>query len=696
MPVILKNNVDSVLAQAINASETAMVVATGEGTKFPALAAGEYFYATLVSAQGTREIVKVTGKSGDTLAIQRGQEGTTANGFSTGSRVEMRVTAASITDLVDEHDQAAEISIADAGGYYTSDNVEGALQEAAQASTTKYVPPGAGAVTRTVQSRLRDFVSVKDFGAVGDGVTDDTAALKAAFDYAIPLGIPVHLEGSFRVTGPIQPYVLRASGEAHIVCRGAVTITVDAASTGFRDLFYLETTAVNNCSITGGSLYIDCNSKAASAIGFRHNATSQGGQVNIECPVTIVDCYNTDASATYENQAIFVYGDYEAVLIDQPRVVGVSRAGSGGACKGISVGAFTGVVTINQPYVKNVLVGGGTFDADGIATLGKILGTTYNARGGSVRLNEPTFVDCQGRSFKSQCSDVTVMRPKVYRQNVVSISNGLDFDFQTGGTSLLVDPLFEYRLNGATSPLGASFAPVAFQQLLDNQQNVGKSIGGTILTEVLIPRYAFVIHQATALESYTEVNGLVIQPIGALTNALDRSIVEFKASEVEAKSTKTNIVVHDVRGPMGLYAIGYTNYGGGALTSKLNIEVSDCYNTLTSSTRQLFASLSGSSILAVEGFLFRENYGFRSLLPAGWTFDFNDLVTGSYFTVDIAAVSATNAPSWGASGYAYVEVLDQWFNSADQHIRVTVNNAATSNSVFFTQGGTTPTWGTIK
>ena len=43
-----------------------------------------------------------------------------------------------------------------------------------------YVPAGTGAVTRTAQSKMRDIVSVKDFGAVGDGIADDTAAIQAA------------------------------------------------------------------------------------------------------------------------------------------------------------------------------------------------------------------------------------------------------------------------------------------------------------------------------------------------------------------------------------------------------------------------------------------------------------------------------------------------------------------------------------
>lgn len=71
-----------------------------------------------------------------------------------------------------------------------STNVEDALKEVVDdlADTTNpangaalvgFKQSGAGAVPRTVNEKLREDVSVKDFGAVGDGVTDDTAAFTA-------------------------------------------------------------------------------------------------------------------------------------------------------------------------------------------------------------------------------------------------------------------------------------------------------------------------------------------------------------------------------------------------------------------------------------------------------------------------------------------------------------------------------------
>lgn len=59
-------------------------------------------------------------------------------------------------------------------------NLAVSLSVSSGSSLVGFLQSGAGAVSRTVQSKLRDVVSIKDFGAIGNGAADDKAAIDAA------------------------------------------------------------------------------------------------------------------------------------------------------------------------------------------------------------------------------------------------------------------------------------------------------------------------------------------------------------------------------------------------------------------------------------------------------------------------------------------------------------------------------------
>ncbi|ACR15051.1 putative tail fiber protein [Burkholderia phage BcepIL02] len=101
MSLKLTNNGVSKLASSLGPDDTSLAVLPGDGSKFPALAAGDWFPATIIKSDAFSEIVKVTGRSGDTFTIVRGFESTAVLTFSPGDRVELRSTAFSLQNTSD-------------------------------------------------------------------------------------------------------------------------------------------------------------------------------------------------------------------------------------------------------------------------------------------------------------------------------------------------------------------------------------------------------------------------------------------------------------------------------------------------------------------------------------------------------------------------------------------------------------------
>ncbi|MGR9993601.1 glycosyl hydrolase family 28-related protein [Escherichia coli] len=59
---------------------------------------------------------------------------------------------------------------------------------------------------RTVTEKLGDVISVKDFGASGDGVTDDTAIIQALFDLLSDANVPQPTNNNYTVVFPSGVY----------------------------------------------------------------------------------------------------------------------------------------------------------------------------------------------------------------------------------------------------------------------------------------------------------------------------------------------------------------------------------------------------------------------------------------------------------------------------------------------------------
>jgi len=184
-------------------------------------------------------------------------------------------------------------------------SLEGAI------AASGFMPLGIGAVNRTAQDKYAESISVKDFGAKGDGLTDDTLAFQQALTAYDSIFIP---QGNYLISSTItighRQTLIGAGQTSLITCQNKNFNAIEVVS---------DYAQIANLRIDGGDIGIKlygrdrpCVQTAVRDVVLR--------QQNIGVQL---DGFNDTNKPTYWN-------NFDRVLVEQPAVHGFHLTRSGG------------------------------------------------------------------------------------------------------------------------------------------------------------------------------------------------------------------------------------------------------------------------------------------------------------------------------------------------------------------------------
>lgn len=256
MALILTNNASSLLSASITAGATSLAITSGDEAMFPVLAAGDWCPLTVYDGAGNLEIMRCTARVGTTLTVVRAQEGTSALSFTSGARVDVRVTAATI-DAIDRK----------TSGSLTVDMTGGVDKTATDADARNVFQTLIGAITANVAYKVP---AAPQFFIVENQTT-------GAFDLTVktPLGTGIVIPQGYRqvvrcdginvvaVSAPINNAGIAKVQAAQVAMPEQAAAPAAVGNTGLlytkdvagvTELYYKDSTGAETRLTTGGLL----------------------------------------------------------------------------------------------------------------------------------------------------------------------------------------------------------------------------------------------------------------------------------------------------------------------------------------------------------------------------------------------------------------------------------------------------------